>query len=131
MLPGYLLPIVLETHVRVHVGQTEYVHVHDLNVMCTYYVSHTQSVLHLDAQQFLVVLMRCGGSEKKNRGLPSSVYAFVTLCTSSLCGLCNLTNRPFSDAPSKVAPMTCIYMYVCVCILPTAHTNSYTLCEHA
>ena len=67
---------------------------------------YTQRFLHLEAQQFLVVFIRCGGYEKKKKSLPSFANGFGTLCTSRLWESCNLTSRLFIDAPSNVTPIT-------------------------
>ena len=77
-----------------------------------YIVMLTHRLQFFDTQQFLVVFKRCGGSEKKNRSLPSVAYTFCTLC-STVLEVCNFTSRLLTDAPSKVAPNTCIVI-ICV-----------------
>ena len=73
-------------------------------------VSHTQSSLAFEDQQFLVVFRRWGGSEKKKSIRPSSANGLDTLCrTADLVGSvlpCSFKNRQFGDAPSNVASTT-------------------------
>lgn len=76
-----------------------------------------QSVVHslpthrkrqFEAKQFLAVLMRCGGSEKKKSSLfPSLAWMLGTLCVSvPLELLCSLTIFRLFEAPSNVAAST-------------------------
>ena len=48
---------------------------------------HTHSCLVFDAQQLRVVFIRCGGSEKKSRSLPSDAYGLETLYSKLSLGL--------------------------------------------
>ena len=91
MIPRYVLSIFLNTkHYCIN------------NLWCSWL---THSFLHFEAQQFLVVFIKCGGSEKK-KTLPSSAYGLCVLYTSFLSLWCNLTSRRLIDAPSKVTPIT-------------------------
>ena len=66
---------------------------------------HTQSNLDLEAQQFLMVLIKCGGSQINKKGLLVTKGLSV-LCTSFLSGLCSLMSLRFTEAPSAVTPIT-------------------------
>lgn len=70
-------------------------------------VQVTHKFLWLEAQQFRVVFIRWGGSEKKYMNLSSSAYLFLTLWTNALDGSCNFKKRLFTEAPSNVAASTC------------------------
>ena len=85
------------------------------------------SVLAFDAQQFLVVFMRCGGSKKKKNCLASTENGFRIWLTSLLLSLCSRTNFLFTDAPSNVAPITFRNENLCACMC-TFHQyhNNYT-----
>ena len=65
----------------------------------------TQSDLEWEAQQFLVVLNKWGGSEmKKNARFSSDTKGFDVWCASSHSSLCNLILL-LEEAPSDVTPM--------------------------
>ena len=66
----------------------------------------TQRSRALDAQQFRTVLIKCGGSEKKKRLLPSLAHWLGTLYTKSVFRSWSLINLLLTGAPSKVAPIT-------------------------
>ena len=69
MLPQDLAPIVLNNEIIIFMLR--------LNV-------RTHSLLTLEFQQFLTVLIKWGTSEMKNRSLLSDEYTFGTLYRSSL-----------------------------------------------
>ncbi len=97
MSPSYLLSIVLK--LIIHTNIIILVHVCMPRII-------THSVRAFDAQQFLVVLIRCGGSKKKKNCLASMENGLRTWLTSLLFLLCNCTNLRLTEAPSKVAPIT-------------------------
>ena len=66
----------------------------------------TYRLRDLESQQFLTVLIKWGGSEKKKNERFSSVNGFSTLYTQSDIGSWSLIRRLFTEFPSKVAPRT-------------------------
>lgn len=73
---------------------------------CNFYLILTHISQDLLAKQFLVVLMRWGGSERKCMYLTSSVYGLSDLYTGPVSSLCNEKKWRFDDAPSAVAATT-------------------------
>ena len=105
MFPGYAFTISLYTYSRkIHL------HVHFLYF---FKIIFTQRLLEEEAQQFLVVLIRCGGSEKKKKSLFSVVNGLEVLYTScpAVFELCSLIKRRLVEAPSDVHPITYVFQF--------------------
>ena len=68
----------------------------------------THSCLAVDDQQFLTVLIKCGGSEKSRFSLVCGLGTLYRTSPGLGVGPCSCRKWRFGEIPSKVAPITFI-----------------------